>query len=102
MSLSGYITVLGVECRTIGDNIRRIRKEAGLSVDELLAREWIPISRPYWYQIENGVCNASITNLVVVAEALGVTLRDLLEAPKPKRERRAPDSGWPSPRAVRN
>ena len=92
MNLSAYMTAVESERRTIGENVRRLRKQAGLSVDELLAREWIPISRPYWYQIENGVCNPSITNLVVVAEALGVSLRELLEAPKPKRERRAAEA----------
>ena len=90
MSLCGYISVLGVECRTIGDNIRRIRKEAGLSVDELMELKRIPIARSHWYAIELGEANPTIGNLVLIAEALGVSLRDLLEeAPKRKRERRA-------------
>src|SRR5436309_13766370 len=86
MNFSAYMTAVNEERRIIGENVRRLRKQAGLSVDELMERKRIPISRPYWYEIEQGVCNASITNLVVVAEALGVSLRDLLEeAPKSKR-----------------
>ena len=92
MNFAAYMTAVNEERRIIGENVRRLRKQAGLSVDELMERKRIPISRPYWYEIEQGVCNASITNLVVVAEALGVSLRDLLESPKPKRERRAAEA----------
>src|SRR5437016_3481179 len=100
MNFSAYMTAVNEERRIIGENVRRLRKEAGLSVDDLMERKRIPISRPYWYEIEQGVCNPSITNLVVVAEALGVSLRDLLEeAPKPKRD---PGGGRRAAEAVRN
>ena len=63
------------------DNMRRTRKDAGLS-QEALADE-CGLHRTYIGSVERGERNISIDNMEVIADALGCQIQDLLEdAPK--------------------
>ncbi|MGI5818101.1 MAG: helix-turn-helix domain-containing protein [Armatimonadota bacterium] len=64
----------------IGSNIRRRRKELGLTqeqVGEKAGLDWTTIGAA-----ERGVRNLSVESLLKVATALGVTVGDLVESPK--------------------
>lgn len=60
----------------IGQNVRRIRHEAGLSQEELAFRA--KLHRTYISSIERGERNVSIENIFAIAEALKVRPGDLL------------------------
>ena len=66
--------------RTLGGNVRRLRRERKLS-QEALAFE-AEIDRTYVSQIERGVINPSLLVLWKVASALGASVLALLEPPK--------------------
>lgn len=58
-----------------GARIRELRKEAGLSQEELAAR--CQLDRTYIGGIERGERNVSLRNIAVLAEALGVDISEL-------------------------
>lgn len=60
----------------IGQNVRQIRHEAGLSQEELAFRA--KLHRTYISSIERGERNVSIENIFAIAEALKVRPGDLL------------------------
>ncbi len=62
---------------TDGHAIRRYREQAGLGLVEFA--EQVRLSHGYLSRIENGA-NASAPTLRRIAEALGVTVRDLVPA----------------------
>ena len=66
--------------RTLGGNVRRLRRERELS-QEALAFE-ANIDRTYVSQIERGIINPSLLVLWKVADVLGVDVLILLERPK--------------------
>jgi transcriptional regulator with XRE-family HTH domain len=68
--------------RVIGGNIKRLREESAKSVIDLASSA--QIARGYWYEIESGLPNVTIEMLQQIANALSVTVRDLLEPAKPK------------------
>ena len=70
--------------RRIGDRIRERRFARGLTQDELGAK--CDLHRTFIGSVERGERNVSILNLKVIAEALRVSLAELL-APESKAER---------------
>ena len=62
---------------TLGDTIRQIRKQLGLSQEELA--ELSDLHRTYIGGIERGERNVSLENIVGIARALKVSPSQLLE-----------------------
>lgn len=60
----------------IGAKVRKLRKDQGLSQEELAHRSGI--DRTYVSQIERAVKNVTIVSLDKVAKGLGVSLADLV------------------------
>jgi DNA-binding XRE family transcriptional regulator len=65
-----------------GQNVRRIRKEAGLSQEELAFRA--KLHRTYISSVERGERNVSVENIFAIADALKVFPGDLLKPIAPK------------------
>lgn len=62
----------------LGENLRYWRERRGLDVAELAERSGL--SRPYIYEIENGVkTNPALEKLSALASALGITIADLFD-----------------------
>lgn len=62
----------------LGDAIRRIRVEKGISQERLaLLAE---VDRSYVGRVERGDNNVAVLTLARLAKALGISLRDLMEA----------------------
>jgi transcriptional regulator with XRE-family HTH domain len=62
--------------RTIGLTIRALRRERGLSQEQLA--ELANIDRSYMSSVERGLRNVSVLNVARIAAALDVPVRDLL------------------------
>ena len=69
--------------RVLGGNVRRLRRERGLSQEQLAFEA--EIDRTYVSQIERAVINPSLLVLHKVAKALGSTVPDLLIGRAPNR-----------------
>lgn len=63
---------------TIGQNIRRLRLERGLSQEQLALQA--QVNRGYTGAIERGERRVSVATLAKLAQALGVELSKLFEA----------------------
>ena len=61
------------------DNIRRLRRAAGLSQEELAGR--LGVSRQSVSLWEQGVTNPTVENIYAMAEVLGVSFNELMAAP---------------------
>lgn len=63
--------------KKIGANIKRLRKEQGLTQEQaaVAAKD---MSWRYWQYLESGQRNFSLKTLTRIAKALGVDPRDLL------------------------
>lgn len=59
----------------IGNRIRELRKETGLSQEKFAAK--IGMDRTYFASVELGKRNISIVNLEKIADGLGVSLAEL-------------------------
>lgn len=64
------------ELKIIGKNVVKMRKERNLTQEDLCGIA--QIDRSYLSEIENGKMNVTIRSLVLIAEALEVTLKDLI------------------------
>ena len=62
--------------RRFGKRVRELRLARGLSQEELAFR--VGIHRTYLGGVERGERNPSLKNIAAIAEALGVTLSELL------------------------
>ncbi len=65
--------------RTVGRNIRRLRRARGLSQEDLAAE--IGVHRTYMGGVERGERNLTLRSLERLAERLGVSPVGLLEEP---------------------
>lgn len=63
--------------QVFGQNLRRARRLKEISQEELALRA--DLSRTYVSEVERGVRNVSIDNMGLLAQALGVPLRDLVD-----------------------
>ena len=61
--------------RAFGDRLRVLRREAGVSQEELADRAGL--HRTYVSSVERGARNISLANIHALADALGVDVRDL-------------------------
>jgi transcriptional regulator with XRE-family HTH domain len=61
-----------------GRNLRRARRLKDVSQEELALRA--DLSRTYVSEVERGIRNVSIDNMGLLAQALGVPLRDLVDS----------------------
>ena len=64
------------ELKIIGRNIVRLRKEKGLTQEDLCGIA--QIDRSYLSEIENGKMNVTIKSLVTIANALDTDLKTLI------------------------
>ena len=69
----------------VGQNLRRIRKEKGLSQEDLALKS--DIDRSYVGALERGVYSATVTMVGKLAKVLGVEPSTLLEKPPKNRKR---------------
>lgn len=67
--------------KAVGERIRELRIQKGLSQQKLCDEADVPLSQIG--RIELGKNNPTISTLFVIAEALGVSLKDLVDV-KPK------------------
>ena len=66
-------------CQRFGDRIKELRLARGVTQDELSER--VGVFRTYMSRIETGVANPTLTLLQALADALEVTLPELVEFP---------------------
>lgn len=66
-----------INLEATGKNIRKIRRSEGISVRHLQAVLGLS-SEQAIYKWENGKCLPTIDNLVILADALGVTVDEIL------------------------
>jgi len=59
----------------LGNRVRKLRKEKGWSQEE--AAHQFGLARTYYGDIERGSRNVSLLNLEVIANGLGISVRDL-------------------------
>ena len=73
----GVVRVPVIDLRATGQNIKSLRKSAGISVRDL--QNVLGFSNPQAiYKWQNGDCMPSIDNLVILAAVLGVTVDEIL------------------------
>ena len=66
-----------IDLSATGQNIARLRIEAGLSVKDL--QDILGFANPQAiYKWQNGTCLPTIDNLVILAAALGVSLDEII------------------------
>ncbi|GAA2945826.1 MULTISPECIES: helix-turn-helix domain-containing protein [Streptomyces] len=63
--------------RTIGDHIRTARRAAGLTQEQVALR--IGMDRATYNRIEQGHSAPLIDSLILIADALGIELSDLVQ-----------------------
>ena len=73
----------------IGNNLQQLRKEQGLSLDQLALKTGV--SKAVLSQLENGKVNPTINTIWKIATALHVTYSALLEPPRENVQK------WPIP-----
>lgn len=66
--------------KNLGLRIKELRAERGITQEELAER--CEMFRTYMSRIESGLANPTLTMLYVMAEALQVDVRDLLQPPE--------------------
>jgi transcriptional regulator with XRE-family HTH domain len=66
---------------SVADAIKRLRRHAGLSLDELAQR--CGVSRSMLSQIERDTTNPTVATLWRITQALGVSIDEVLGQPKP-------------------
>lgn len=70
--------------KVVGRNVLRLRRERGLSQEELSFRSGF--TRAYFSGLETGKRNPTVLTLWEIAQALGVTPIDLLRSLPPEEE----------------
>ena len=66
---------------SVADAIKRLRRQAGLSLDDLAQR--CGVSRSMLSQIERDTTNPTVATLWRITQALGVSIDEVLGQPKP-------------------
>ena len=66
-----------VSSKIVSKNVKKFRQQAGLSQDQMARKAGIPYST--YLKIENGTTpNPSIQNVLNIADALGISLDELI------------------------
>lgn len=81
---------IGDARRRVAENVRRLRKERGLSQEEMA--ELANFHRTYVSQLERCVTNISVGGLEKLAQALGVDILDLLARIAPDQKEQPPQT----------
>jgi len=71
---------------SIGVNLQKLRKAKGLTQEQLCAKMGLagrPMIQSTYAQIETGVRNIFVSDLIVIAEILGATFEDVFIGLKP-------------------
>lgn len=76
---------------TLGENLQHLRKEAGLSQEEVAGRLFV--SRQSVSKWENGQAEPGVENLKTLAQLYGVTVDELLGAPSAQQETPSEQAG---------
>ena len=63
--------------KKIGQNIRRIREEKGMSQGDIYRK--LDMDRAYVSRVESGLTNPTVDTLAKIAWALGVGVEDLIK-----------------------
>ncbi|WP_101721908.1 helix-turn-helix domain-containing protein [Eggerthella timonensis] len=63
----------------LGATIRRVREDKNLTQRELAGMIGQPSSNSYVYRLENGKMKVSLEQLIRIADALEVEVRDLID-----------------------
>ena len=63
--------------KKIGQNIRRIREEKGMSQGDIYRK--LDMDRAYVSRVESGLTNSTVETLAKIAWALGVGVEDLIK-----------------------
>ena len=63
--------------KKLGENIRRIRKEKGMTQIELCQK--LEVDRAYMSNVENGNKNPTLATIEKIAKALSVSLNELIK-----------------------
>ncbi|MEM9692808.1 MAG: helix-turn-helix domain-containing protein [Myxococcota bacterium] len=66
----------------LADNMRQLREARDLTQHQVAKRAGIP--RPTWANLESGGANPTLTVLLKVAQALSVSVEELLGPPRPQ------------------
>lgn len=69
-------------CRKLGQNVRRLRQQQGLSQEALAFK--VGIHYTYLGSVERGERNIACRNIVRIAGALGVPVAELFEGIDPR------------------
>ena len=78
-------------CRTLGQNVRRLRQERGLSQEALAFK--VGIHYTYLGSVERGERNVALRNIVRIAGALGVPVAELFAGIEPSGASTGADAG---------
>jgi transcriptional regulator with XRE-family HTH domain len=62
--------------RIVGERIRKIRKAKGFTQDQFAERTGL--NRVHLYRLENGKQSMTLRTLKLIADTLGVRIRDLI------------------------
>jgi len=62
--------------RAVGERIRRLRSKKAITQDQLA--ELTGLNRVHLYRLENGRQSMTLNTLQIIADALGVRVRDLV------------------------
>ena len=65
------------EAQKLGDNLKRIRTEKGISQGDI-ARE-LEVDKSFVSNIENGKTNPTLATIAKIAKAIGVSVDELLK-----------------------
>jgi len=71
---------------SIGINLQRLRKSKGLTQEQLCAKMGLagrPMLQSTYAQIETGVRNIFVSDLLVIVKILGVTFKDIFDGLEP-------------------
>lgn len=71
-------TTTRTRSRAFGERLRALRKEVGISQEELAARSGL--HRTYVSSVERGERNISLANIHALADALDIDIRRLFDA----------------------
>ncbi|OGE83808.1 MAG: DNA-binding protein [Candidatus Doudnabacteria bacterium RIFCSPHIGHO2_02_FULL_43_13b] len=65
------------EAQRLGENLKRIRKEKGISQGDIVRKLGMPKS--FVSNIENGKTNPTLATIAKMAKAVGVSINELLK-----------------------
>ncbi len=63
--------------KKLGDNIKRIRTEKGMTQGDLCRK--LELDRSYMSNVENGNKNPTLATIEKIAKALGVSIEELMK-----------------------